>query len=88
MRSTDEAFDLKSENGHLGFWLSVFVSLAARHTKLCSGCSGHQGRLAHATQVDSYQQASRSWGIIQVVFCYFLRRAGMPQSHGYTYGFP
>jgi hypothetical protein len=53
MRPTDEAFDLKSENGHLRFWLSVFVSLAARHTKLCSGCSGHQGRLAHATQVDS-----------------------------------
>jgi hypothetical protein len=50
-------------------------------------CSGHQGRLAHATQVDSWTQRSRSRGIIQVVFCYFLRRAGMLQSHGYTYGF-
>jgi hypothetical protein len=40
---TDEAFDLKSENGHLGYWLSVFVSLATRHTELRSGLLGASG---------------------------------------------
>jgi hypothetical protein len=53
MRPTDEAFDLKSANGHLDLAFGVRLARHPPLEALLGACSGHPGRRAHATQVDS-----------------------------------